>query len=155
MSKIYCLCGFVGAGKTTYAKKLVEQYHAFRFSPDEWMIPLFGEHMERAVFDQRLATLTELFKRSALDLLAIGVPVIFDFGFWTRADREAMRIWAAEQKLDCEMIYLDVDYETCCQRAVARNKDSKDDAFTMTPEMLALFWSWFEIPDQDEPVTVV
>ncbi|MDP2488483.1 AAA family ATPase [Vibrio splendidus] len=84
MTKIYFVCGFIGSGKTTYSKALAEKHGAFRFSIDEWMIPLYGEHMEREVFDSRLATLQGLFKDSAMQLFSLGVPVIFDFGFWRK-----------------------------------------------------------------------
>ena len=76
MTKIYFVCGFIGSGKTTYSKALAEKYGAFRFSIDEWMIPLYGEHMEREVFDRRLATLQGLFKDSTMQLFSLGVPVI-------------------------------------------------------------------------------
>ncbi|MFD2175977.1 AAA family ATPase, partial [Veronia pacifica] len=51
MAKVYFVCGFIGSGKTTYSKILADRQGAFRFSIDEWMIPLYGEHMEREVFD--------------------------------------------------------------------------------------------------------
>lgn len=68
MGKVYFICGFVGSGKTTYSKELADKVGAFRFSIDEWMIPLYGEHMERDAFDHRLATLQSLFKESAHQL---------------------------------------------------------------------------------------
>lgn len=49
MTRIYFVCGFIGSGKTTYSKAIAEKHGAFRFSIDEWMIPLYGEHMEREV----------------------------------------------------------------------------------------------------------
>jgi predicted kinase len=152
MSKIYFICGFIGSGKTTYSKKLAELENAFRFSIDEWMIPLFGEHMERDVFNTRLATLQELFKESALQLTKIDVPVIFDFGFWTKADREEFALWAKENELDCEFHYLDVHYDECKERALERNMNLKGHSYEMTPEMLEMFWSWFEVPEQHETV---
>ena len=76
MSKIYFVCGFIGSGKTTYSKQLADKHSAFRFSIDEWMIPLYGEHMERDVFDKRLATLQDLFKESALQLFSLDVSLL-------------------------------------------------------------------------------
>ncbi|WP_295892132.1 ATP-binding protein [uncultured Vibrio sp.] len=155
MSKIYCLCGFIGSGKTTYAKHLAEQNSAFRFSIDEWMIPLYGEHMEREVFDARLNTLESLFKESALQMLNLGMPVIFDLGLWKKQDRADMAKWAKEQNVDLELIYLNVDFEVCKQRAIARNEHRGEHAYEMTPDMLALFWSWFEVPTTDENITMI
>ncbi|WP_261833872.1 AAA family ATPase [Vibrio ishigakensis] len=152
MAKIYFICGFIGSGKTTYSKELAKSKSAFRFSMDEWMIPLYGEHMEREVFDQRLATLQGLFKDSALQLLKLNVPVIFDFGFWSKAERESIMDWAHEVGADAEIHYLDVPFEVCKQRATNRNQDLQGKSYEMTPEMLDMFWSWFEIPSSGEDI---
>jgi predicted kinase len=149
MSKIYFICGFVGSGKTTFAKKLATEKAAFRFSIDEWMIPLYGEHMERGLFNKRLGILQHLFKASALQMLNLNTPVIFDFGFWTKADRASIINWADENSLDYELIYLDVSFEDCCQRVKKRNLEQDPTSYEMTPEMLNLFWSWFEVPDNE------
>ncbi|ANO32800.1 AAA family ATPase [Vibrio breoganii] len=155
MTKIYFVCGFIGSGKTTYSKTLAQKHGAFRFSIDEWMIPLYGEHMERVVFNHRLATLQELFKDSALQLFSLGVPVIFDFGFWRKADRDTFTDWASKVGAEGEVHYLDVSFDACKQRAFTRNSDLNGKSYEMTPEMLDLFWSWFEVPASNENVVWV
>ncbi|MFL0995583.1 AAA family ATPase [Vibrio parahaemolyticus] len=155
MTKIYFICGFIGSGKTTYSKALAEKQGAFRFSIDEWMIPLYGEHMEREVFDSRLATLQDLFKDSAKQLFSLDVPVVFDFGFWRKADRDNFTDWASSVGAESEIHYLDVPFDTCKQRAFDRNLVRNDKSYEMTPEMLELFWSWFEIPASCENVVWV
>lgn len=152
MPNIIFICGFVGSGKTTYSKELAEQYGAFRFSIDEWMIPLYGEHMEREVFDSRLSSLQGLFKESALQLFSLGVPVIFDFGFWKKSDREKFTEWAASEGYQSEIHYLDVSFSTCKKRALARNAHLNGKSYDMNGEMLDLFWSWFEVPSSTENV---
>ncbi|MEO1080229.1 MAG: ATP-binding protein [Pseudomonadota bacterium] len=152
MIHAYFICGFVCSGKTAYSRVLAADKSAFRFSIDEWMIPLFGEHMEREVFDARLATLESLFRGSALQLVALGVPVIFDFGYWRARDRAAAVTWASKHGLEYEVHYLDTPFETCKQRAAARNAHREDNSYEITPEMLELFWSWFEEPKATEDV---
>lgn len=153
MKKVYFICGFIGAGKTTCSKKLAEEVGGFRFSIDEWMIPLYGEHMEREVFDARLKTLMALFKDAAVQLFNLGVPVIFDFGFWYKEERLEFKKWAEDAGAESELIYLDVDYDVCRSRAQVRNESRGDEAFEMTDEMLEMFWQWFEHPGDDESVT--
>ncbi|MGR5117869.1 AAA family ATPase [Vibrio astriarenae] len=153
MSKVYFICGFIGSGKSTYAAKLTRDLGAFCFTPDEWMIPLFGEHMEREVFDARMSALTELFDHCAERLLELGVPVVFDYGYWNRPERDKARDWAKQRGIDFEMIYLDVDFATCQSRAFARNEIRGEQSYEMTPEMLELFWSWFDAPASDEECT--
>lgn len=43
--KLYVMVGLPAAGKTTLARRIEIEYRALRFTPDEWMIPLFGESM--------------------------------------------------------------------------------------------------------------
>ncbi len=154
MAKIYFICGFIGSGKTTYSTQLAESTSAFRFSMDEWMIPLYGEHMQRDVFDARLAVLQGLFKDAALQMLNLGVSVIFDFGFWSKKDRDEFNDWASQQSIQSEMHYLDVSVEVCRERATLRNAKLEGKSYEMTPDMLDLFWSWFEVPS-DENVVIV
>ncbi|MFS1906128.1 AAA family ATPase [Vibrio lentus] len=155
MTKIYFVCGFIGSGKTTYSKRLAEEHNAFRFSIDEWMIPLYGEHMDRETFDHRLETLQGLFKDSATQLFSLDLPVIFDFGFWRKADRNAFTEWASNAGVKSEVHYLDIPFETCKERAFHRNSKLNGKSYEMTPEMLELFWSWFEVPTSDENVVWV
>lgn len=155
MAKIYFICGFIGSGKTTYSKQLAKSQSAFRFSMDEWMIPLFGEHMPRELFDQRIGILTELFKTASIQMMQLGTSVIFDFGFWNRKKREDIAIWAHSEGFDYEIIYLDASFETCCERAYQRNSGRKEQAYEMTPDMMDMFWQWFEVPTSDEKVTFV
>ncbi|GHA40412.1 AAA family ATPase [Photobacterium aphoticum] len=155
MTQIYFVCGFIGSGKTTYSKALAEKVGGFRFSIDEWMIPLYGEHMDRELFDRRLATLLQLFQDSALQLIPLGIPVIFDVGYWRKADRDTAVDWASRMGVNNELHFLDVPFDTCKQRALARNADLEGKSFEMTPEMLDLFWSWFEVPTPNEDVVWV
>ena len=39
---VYLICGFIGAGKTTFAKKLEEKTGAVRITKDEWSIHFIG-----------------------------------------------------------------------------------------------------------------
>lgn len=152
MTDMTFICGFIGSGKTTYANKLAQQQGALRFSIDEWMIPLYGEHMSREDFDRRLAVLQDLFKQAALQLHALKVPVIFDFGFWTQRDRQQFTLWAQTHGMSSEIHYLATDFAICRERALWRNTQDDGKSYTMTPEMLDLFWSWFEPPFETEAI---
>jgi predicted kinase len=51
------MVGLPGAGKTTRASELAATHRALRLTPDQWMIPLFGESMaggKRWVLEGRL-----------------------------------------------------------------------------------------------------
>ena len=40
---LFLVVGLPAAGKTTRAREIERDHRALRLSPDEWMIPLFGE----------------------------------------------------------------------------------------------------------------
>lgn len=86
------LVGLPGAGKTTLAKKLERETGAIRFTPDEWHLFLFGDDFhdprKHALHDQRHDRVEQLMWSLGKRLLAQGVSVILDFGFWAREQRE-------------------------------------------------------------------
>ncbi|MEU3055896.1 AAA family ATPase [Streptomyces griseus] len=43
MTTLFLMVGLPGAGKTTRARQLAEEHGALRLTPDEWLLPLFGE----------------------------------------------------------------------------------------------------------------
>jgi hypothetical protein len=90
MATLFLIVGLPGAGKTVRAKELAEEHRALRLTPDEWMIPLFGESMadgKRFVLEGRLITV-------ALQALRLGTSVVLDYGLWGRDERSALR-WLA------------------------------------------------------------
>jgi predicted kinase len=90
VATLFLIVGLPGAGKTTQAKELAAKHRALRLTPDEWMIPLFGESDaggKRDVLEERLICV-------ALQALRLGTSVVLDFGFWSRDERSALR-WLA------------------------------------------------------------
>lgn len=68
MATLFLLVGLPAAGKSTVAKQLVVAHGALRLTPDEWMIPLFGESGaggKRDVLEGRMISV-------ALQLLTLG-----------------------------------------------------------------------------------
>jgi predicted kinase len=39
------MVGLPASGKSTRAKQIEEERQALRLTPDEWLIPLFGQHV--------------------------------------------------------------------------------------------------------------
>jgi predicted kinase len=91
MPMAHLIHGYLGVGKTTFARRLERDISAIRFSHDEWMTRLYGddppiEHF--AEFYRRVSEQTEEVWSRCLEL---GLDVVLDFGFWTRRDRDATR----------------------------------------------------------------
>ena len=155
MAKLYLICGLVGSGKTTYSKQLEKEQNALRLSLDEWMIPLYGEHMERQMFEKRRSALQSLFNDSACRLLDLGVPVIFDYGFWKKIDREKTIKWAETMGHESVIYFIDTPSEVRRLRIARRNLLHSSQHYFFSENIVELFDSWFEAPSFEEnPITI-
>ena len=140
------LVGLPAAGKTTEARRLAQEHGALRFTPDEWMIPLFGESEaggKRDVLEGRLITV-------ALDALRLGVSAVVDFGCWTRHGRLALRSLAEQGGGAFESVYLEVDRATQLGRITERWERTPERTFPLTTDDLDRFREQFEVPEEDE-----
>jgi len=140
------MVGLPGAGKTTRARELEREHGALRLTPDEWMLPLFGESDAGGARDVLEGRFVWLARRA----LAIGTDVVLDFGLWGRDERSALRALAAEAGARCAAIWLPVDEATQRQRVFARFDRAPDETFPMTADDLVRSRQVFEPPAEDE-----
>src|SRR4051812_31443873 len=143
---MFVMVGLPAAGKTTRARELASQRHALRLTPDEWMIPLFGQEQpegKRNVLEGRLIWV-------ALAALRAGVDVVLDFGVWAREERSALRALAASVGATSELVYLPVEPAEQWRRTQARALTDPTTTFAMTEADLAGWRLQFEPPDVTE-----
>ena len=143
---LFLMVGLPGAGKTTRARVVAAEQRAVRLTPDEWMIPLFGESDaggKRDVLEGRLISL-------AVDVLGRGVSVILDFGCWSRAERSALRSVAARCGAAFRIIYLPIDPTNQLDRVAGRWATTPGQTFPMTPTDLDRWAGMFQAPDERE-----
>jgi predicted kinase len=151
MPIVYLLCGKTGSGKTTLARRMEAERRAFRLSLDELMLPLFGEHMPRPLFEQRSAASQEVLLGLSERLLAFGNHVVLDWGFWSATVRRAVRQRLTAAGASCQLLYLELPDEQLLQRLHARNDALPPGTYAITDEMFQQFNQWFEPPGADEP----
>lgn len=143
---LFLTVGLPGAGKTTRARELAAQHGALRLTPDEWMIPLFGESDaggKRDVLEGRLLSL-------ALQALRLGTHVILDFGCWSRDERSAIRWLARSAGATCHLVYAPVDLDTQRARIAHRQATTPDETFPMTEADLLRWRAAFQEPTPAE-----
>ena len=112
---ITCVIGRIGCGKSTWA----DARPGIRLSVDAWMQGLFpdGAGERHDVFTERVK---DLLYAEARRLSLLGVPVVLDWGFWTRASRAAA---AAELVgLPLEWVWLDPSESVRLERVAGRNR---------------------------------
>jgi predicted kinase len=91
---VHLIEGFVGSGKSTFAKKLEQETGAVRYTPDEWIIARHGTNPPEEKFREYEKEIYADIKSAAAENLVAGHDVILDFGFWSRAARDEIRAWA-------------------------------------------------------------
>ena len=88
----YVICGFIGAGKTTFARKLEKETNAVRITKDEWMVKIFGNKITSDKnFEEYDHNIIELTRDFALKILKTGTDVIIDEGFWVKSQRDDIK----------------------------------------------------------------
>jgi predicted kinase len=140
------MVGLAGAGKTTRAKELAAVHRALRLTPDEWMIPLFGEPLadgKRFVLEGRLISV-------ALQALRLGTSVVLDYGLWGRDERSALRWLARSVGAACQVIYLPVDKDVQLARIAHRQATTPEQTFPMSEADVDQWLEQFEAPDAAE-----
>lgn len=146
------LCGKLCAGKTTYARRLAPELGAVILSVDEIMLSLFGQHLGDD--HDRIAALTrDYLYRKSLEILNSGIPVILDWGFWTKADRTAARIFYETHGIPCELHYIDVPNALWSAHIRSRNTEAESAptaAYAVDENLLRKLEHRFEPPAEDE-----
>ena len=150
MATLHLICGLPGAGKTTLARQLEQEYSAPRLTPDEWHTRLFGQDVEEDEHDAMHNSIEAMLWDIAARVLTLEVNVILDFGFWAQSEREDYRSRAARLGASSELHFLDTSEEVLLERLAARNAQLPQGAFAV-PEARIREWQLiFQPPAGDE-----
>jgi predicted kinase len=152
---VYLICGQIGAGKTTFAKKIENETGAIRFTPDEWMLKLYPEMPPKEEFDDYFYRCCDVVWGVASEIVKRGGDVILDFGFWKYKDRETYRELASEIGGESKLYYIDCIRDGIIERLHARNKERPNGAVEITDEMFDFYSPGFEPPCAGEKYILI
>lgn len=149
--RAHIICGFIGAGKTTFARKLEKETGAIRITKDEWMVKIFGNTITSdknfAEYDRNV---TELAKNIAFNILKTGKDVIIDEGFWAKSQRDNIKKKILELGARPILYYVECPIEEMRERVVNRSKIPPTDSFEISGNMFDSYVKYWEPPVEDE-----
>lgn len=148
MANVYVMCGKVGSGKTTFAKRLRDQVGAVVLSVDEWMLTVYGREVPCSEHKLYVERIKEGLFRDGHKILKAGVPIILDFGFWTKEERMAVR--NAFSEYEVILYYMDVPEAVLFDRVHNRNKAGRNLEYHMSRETQEVLNKRFEVPSPEE-----
>ena len=122
---VYLLHGFIGSGKTTRAKELEAQLNALRINADDWMSALFGYDPPAENFQQNLDTILNLLQPLWIKAAQAGVPVILDYGFWTKQFRNETESLLMTNNIPYKWVIIATPLEECRRRNQLRNQNAQ------------------------------
>ena len=154
MPTVHLIHGYIGAGKTTFAKKLAEEVNGVRFNADEWMVRLYGEDPPADQFAGRLERVFALLDEQWIRIVRSGADVILDYGFWTRASRDIARRRASAAGATCHLYSLQCAEATARARCMNRSANLQGSLYIAEATFDILKSRW-EPLQADEPHVVI
>lgn len=147
----YVICGFIGAGKTTFARKLEKETGAIRVTKDEWIIKIFGNKITLdnnfEVYDKNI---TKLATDIAFKILKAGKDVIIDEGFWVKSQRDDIKKKILQVGAKPIFYYVESSVEKMKERVINRSKNPTKDSFEISEEMFDKYLKYWEPPSKEE-----
>jgi predicted kinase len=123
MATAHMICGYLGAGKTRFARRLERELPAIRFTHDEWMVRLYGADPPAEQFADCFARVSALIDQLWPRCLELGLDVVLDLNFWSRAQRDETRWTIAALGATSRLYYLHCDEATAWARIEQRNAE--------------------------------
>ncbi|MCL4360371.1 ATP-binding protein [Patescibacteria group bacterium] len=152
----YLICGFIGSGKTTVARKLEEETGAVRITKDEWIIKIFGNKITAdknfAAYDNKI---TDLATETAFKILKAGKDVILDEGFWVKSQRDDIKKKIYEIGAKPILYYVACSMEKMRERVISRSKNPPRDSFEISGETFDSYVEYWQPPGEDEECIAV
>lgn len=121
MATLHLICGTIASGKTTYARRMMAQKPALLLSVDEVTLAL-GGILPPERHDDATARIKQHLMQKAQEALAAGLDVIFDWGFWGAAERQATEAYLQSAGTRHVWHYIDISDKRWAMHIAKRNR---------------------------------
>lgn len=154
MPEVHLTCGYMGFGKTTFAKKLEKELPAVRLTHDDFMYQIFGRNLPDEQFRYYFKQVYELMWQLAEQIVRAGSSVVIDYSPWSKERRKE----AFERaKKFCDNVIFDemiCDLDIAKQRVLNRTNEDETALF-IDENCFNKFLGEYEPISDDEGLPVV
>lgn len=145
------MCGLPGAGKTTYAMKLVRRGYV-RLSIDEVVWQRLGQRdaglvLDAEAFDRLKEEVRRAQRKELVELMLAGRDVVVDYSFWSRAARDDYKTLIESHGCRWELVHLKSDRTTLRRRLQLRNSEEGANSVTVDEALFSRYVADFEEPN--------
>lgn len=154
--ELHLIIGPVGAGKSTFARALVQQHRAIPLILDDWMAQLFSADERPATgrmewYLERRDRCLEQIWRLTTALCAVGTRVVLELGLIRRQERAAFYRRVEDAGCGLTVYVLDAPRSVRRERVMRRNEERGETFAQVVPiEIFELASDLWEPPDDDE-----
>ena len=120
MAKVFLICGKVCSGKTEYSHRLCKDVDAHLLSVDEITLSDCKDQWNTD-HDDYVKMVKQILLDRSLQLIAEGKSIVFDWGFWSKREREAVKEFFKSRSIDFELHYINVSDDLWNKRIESRN----------------------------------
>ena len=156
----FLIHGYLGAGKTTLARRIEVEQAAIRLTHDEWMRSLYGprgagscwptgDDLPETRFSEYADRVSGLMETVWTRCVTLKMNVVLDFGFWTRSERDRVRDLVASLGGNSVLYRLSCPDEVAWSRIEKRNERLGADLY-IAPNTFNVLKARFEPLDGDE-----
>lgn len=159
---IHLICGPIGAGKSTYARKLACELGAVCFSEDDWLAQLFVPDAPEGLLQESAVAIGEWalprYERCRTQiwqvceqLLNQGMSVVIDGSAANKAQRDVFRARAASRAVNFQLHFVTADQAVRRGRVMKRNEEQGDTySLDVPPAVFDRMEGFFEAPEREE-----
>ncbi len=152
---LFFFSGKMGAGKSTYSKKLADEENAILLSEDAWLAAVYPEEIKD--FNDYIkysSRLKPLLKDHVRSIQHSGVSVVMDFPGNTTKQRAWFKELFSGEGIPHKLIYLEADDGLCLERLALRRQSAPERASFDTEETFHQVTAFFQAPTEEEGFTI-